>query len=173
MKVKTARETRAIKSALVLPPDTNNHGTIFGGKVMAYIDDVGGLSAMRHARMQVVTASTDSVDFLYPISRNHSICLESFVSWAHNTSMEVFVKVVGEDLMTGERTVCATAFLTFVAIGADGRPCEVPDIIPETPLEKKLFKSAPDRAKNRLERRTRSKNIAKEFGVLKPWENCA
>ena len=170
MPAKTASQSRAVKSAIVLPPDTNNHGTMFGGRVMAYIDDVGGISAMRHARMPVVTASTDSVDFLHPIRKDQSICLESFVTWSRNTSMEVFVKVVGEDLMTGERTVCATSFLTFVAIDAQGRPQPVPDVLPETDLEKKLHASAPGRAADRRERRARSKLLALEFGSTKPWE---
>ena len=84
--------------------------------------------------------------------------------------MEVFVKVIGEDLMSGERTVCATSFLTFVAIDGHGRPQPVPGVIPETDLEKKLHESAPDRAAHRRDRRLRSKRLAKEFGSMKPWE---
>jgi len=64
VKAKSVNEFRAVKSGIVLPPDTNNDGTMFGGRIMAYIDDVAALSAMRHARMPVVTASSDSVDFL-------------------------------------------------------------------------------------------------------------
>ncbi len=170
METKTVNGSRAVKSAIVLPPDTNNLGTIFGGKVMAYIDDIAALSAIRHARLPVVTASTDSVDFLHPIKSDQSVCLESFVTWTHNTSMEVFVKVVGENLMTGERIVCATSFLTFVALDNQGKPNPVPPIIPETEFEKKLFKTAPERAKLRKERRKRSKLFAEEYGVSKPWE---
>jgi len=170
MKAKPVIASKAVKSAVILPPDTNNIGTMFGGKVMAYIDDIAALSAIRHARMTCVTASTDSVDFLHPIKSDQAICLESFVTWTHNTSMEVFVKVVGEDLLTGERTVCATSFLTFVAIDSDGKPHPVPPVIPETEFEKKLFETAVERSTLRKERRTRSKEFAKEFGVTKPWE---
>jgi len=116
MEAKSVNESRALKAALVLPPDTNNFGTIFGGKVMEYIDDVAAISAMRHVRRPVVTASTDSIDFLNPIKNGESISLESFITWTRRTSMEVFVKVIGEDLMSGERKICATAFLTFVAV---------------------------------------------------------
>jgi len=165
MKQKPTSESRAVKTALVLPPDTNNLGTIFGGKVMAYIDDMAGLSAMRHSRMTVVTASTDSVDFLHPIRSDHAICLESFVTWTHKTSMEVFVKVVGEDLRTGERTVCATAFLTSVALDDQGIPHPVPGVIPETELEKRLYDSAPERARIRNNRRKESQKLAKDFGT--------
>ena len=165
MKPKPTSESRAVKTAIVLPPDTNNLGTIFGGKVMAYIDDMAGLSAMRHSRMTVVTASTDSVDFLHPIRSDHAICLESFVTWTHKTSMEVFVKVVGEDLRTGKRTVCATAFLTSVALDDQGNPHPVPGVIPETELEKRLYDSAPERARIRNNRRRESQHLAKDFGT--------
>ena len=170
MKAKPIRESRAVKSAIVLPPDTNNLGTIFGGKVMAYIDDIAGQSAMRHCRMTVVTASTDSVDYLHPIRSDHAICLESFVTWTHRTSMEVFVKVVGEDMRTGKRTVCATAFLTLVALDDEGNPHPVPGVIPETELEQRLYDSAPERAKNRNKRRRQSQQLAKDFGIMNPWE---
>jgi acyl-CoA hydrolase len=170
MKPKPARLSRAVKSAFVLPPDTNHYGTIFGGKVMAYIDDVAAISATRHARKPVVTASTDSVDFLHPIKNGQSICLESFVTWTRKTSMEVFVKVVAEDLLTGQRKVCATSFLTFVALGEDGKPCEVPPVQPETELEKILFEGAEDRAELRKQKRASSRQLARQFGVAKPWE---
>ena len=170
MKAKSVIESKSVKSAVVLPPDTNNLGTVFGGKVMSYIDDIAALSAMRHARMTVVTASTDSVDFLHPIKSDQAICLEAFVTWTYNTSMEVFVKVVGEDLMTGERTVCATSFLTFVALDSHGKPHPVPPVIPGTGFEKKLFDTAPERSVLRKERRKRSKVFIEEFGETKPWE---
>jgi len=165
MKPKLTSESRVVKTAIVLPPDTNNLGTIFGGRVMAYIDDMAGLSAMRHSRMTVVTASTDSVDFLHPIRSDHAICLESFVTWTHKTSMEVFVKVVGEDLRTGKRTVCATAFLTSVALDDQGTPHPVPGVVPETELEKRLYDSAPERARIRNNRRRESQELAKDFGT--------
>ena len=170
MDAKSVKESKAVKSAIVLPPDTNNIGTMFGGRVMAYVDDLAGLSAMRHSRMTVVTASTDSVDFLHPIKFDHSICLESMVTWTHNTSMEVFVRVIGEDLKTGERKVCATAFLTFVALDDDGNPHPVPQVIPETEFEKKLHNTAPERARLRMKRRKKSRALAEEYGVSKPWE---
>ena len=89
---------------------------MFGGKLMAYIDDVAAIAAMRHARNLVVTASSDSVDFLHPIIEGNSVCLEAFVTSTGRTSMEVFVKVVSEDMVKGERHICAISFLTFVAL---------------------------------------------------------
>ncbi|MGD9158188.1 MAG: acyl-CoA thioesterase [Desulfobacteraceae bacterium] len=163
MEPKKCRNSFVTKTSLILPPDTNNHGTIFGGRTMSHIDEVAGLSAVRHARMTVVTASTDSVDFLNPIKSGQAICVEAFVTWTHNTSMEVFVKVLGENLYTGEQTTCTTAFLTFVALGSDGKPHHVPPVVPESDIEKSLHETAPERAKLRRERRERAKKFAEEF----------
>ncbi|MFA1821792.1 acyl-CoA thioesterase [Virgibacillus oceani] len=159
----------AVKTSHVLPPDTNSHGTLFGGRLMAYVDDVAAIAAVRHARKPVVTASTDSVDFLAPVKEGDSICLEAFVTWTHRTSMEVFVKAVTENLLTGDRKVCTTAFLTFVAIGEDGKPSAVPEVYPETEQEKALNKLASSRALQRQERRKQSKEFAEIFGTDFPW----
>lgn len=138
---------------LVLPPDTNNHGTIFGGRVMAYIDKIASIACMRHARMPVVTASSDNVDFLVPVRSGEAIRLEAFVTWTHKTSMEVFVQVESEDLMTGEVKLTATSYLTFVALGPDGRPTLVPAVIPGTREERWHHKTAPERYEARKRRK--------------------
>lgn len=163
MEAKPCSQSRAIKTTLVLPPDTNYHGTLFGGKLLAHIDDVASIAALKHARKQVVTASTDSVDFLSPVTVGHTITIEGFVTWTHKTSMEVFVKVVTENVITNEEKICNTAFLTFVALGEDGKPDLVPPVYPETEHEKLLHESAPERAEQRRKRRKRSKEFAKEF----------
>ncbi|MBP1969758.1 acyl-CoA hydrolase [Virgibacillus natechei] len=163
-------ESLTVKTSHVLPPDTNSHGTLFGGKLMAYIDDVAAIAAVRHSRKLVVTASTDSVDFLAPVKEGDSICLEAFVTWTHNTSMEVFIKAVTENLLTGERKVCTTAFTTFVAIDDEGKPTPVPGVYPEAEHEKMLHEQAPERAKHRRERRDQSKELAELFGTGFPWD---
>jgi len=163
MQEKPCSESRAIKTTHVFPPDTNANGTLFGGKLMAHIDDLAAIAARRHARKPVVTASTDSVDFLAPITVGDFITIEAFVTWTHRTSMEVFVKAMVEDMETGKQTVCNTAFLTFVAVDENGRPIPVPPVYPETEQEKALNKGAEDRAKHRRERRKRSKEMAKLF----------
>lgn len=167
---KYAGESRSIQSTHVLPPDTNNHQTLYGGKLMSFIDNVAARAAMRHGRRAVVTASTDSIDFLHPIKVGHEVYLEAFVTWTHKTSMEVFVKVIGENLLSGERTVCATSFLTFVAVDEEGHPTEVPRVIPESGEEKRLFETAADRAEARRKRRKESKKLAEALGTKRPWE---
>ncbi len=165
MEPKNCKESRVIKASIVLPPDTNNHGNIFGGKVMSYIDDVAAISAMRHSRKNVVTASTDSVDFLGPVKLGQSICLESYVTWTGRTSMEVFVKVVAENLMTGERTLTTTSFLSFVALDEKGVPTEVPSVIPETDEEIQLNRTAPDRNALRKQRRKDMQHFVKNMNT--------
>ncbi|PAV31449.1 acyl-CoA thioesterase [Virgibacillus profundi] len=170
MKGKPCSYSLAVKTSHVLPPDTNNHGTLFGGKLMAHIDDVAAIAAVRHARKPVVTASTDSVDFLAPVKEGDSVCVEAFVTWTHNTSMEVFVKAVTENLLTGDRKVCTTAFLTFVAVNEEGRPIPVPGVYPESEHEKILHEHASIRANQRKERRKQSKKFAELFGTDFPWD---
>ncbi len=160
-------ESRSSKSSHVLPPDTNCHGTLYGGKLMSHIDDVAALSAMKHSNCRIVTASTDSIDFLHPIKLDHEVCLEAFVTWTHKTSMEVFVKVMAEDLLSGERVVCGTSFLTFVALDQNGQPTQVPEVYPETPEEFLLYESAPQRAEARRIRRQESKRLAEIMGTKK------
>lgn len=158
-----------VKNSNVFPPDTNSYGTLFGGSLMAHIDDVAAIAATRHARKNVVTASTDSVDFLYPVKEGDTICLEAFVTWTHQTSMEVFVKAVTENLVSGTRNVCATAFITMVALDENQKPTLVPGVYPESKEEKWLHQDAPRRAEIRKERRKRSKEMANTFGTSFPW----
>jgi acyl-CoA hydrolase len=170
MNPKTCNESRVVRTGRIFPNDVNNHNTLFGGRLMSDMDMIASISAVRHARKEVVTASTDSVDFLSPITQQDSVCIESFVTWTGTSSMEVFVKVIAENLMTGNRKIAATAFLTFVALDEDGKPTKVPEIIPETEEEKKLFETGKDRAEKRKEHRKNSKELASYFTTEKPWE---
>ncbi|WP_066371802.1 acyl-CoA thioesterase [Neobacillus fumarioli] len=170
MDAKTCNESRVVRTSRVFPNDVNNHNTMFGGKLMSDIDMTASISAVRHCRKEVVTASTDSVDFLSPITQQDSVCLESFVTWTGRTSMEIFVKVIAENLLTGERKIAATAFLTFVALDENGKPSPVPGIIPETEEEKKLYETGKERAERRKMHRKSSKELASYFTTRKPWE---
>lgn len=160
MEPKSSSYSKTVKTANILPPDTNVLGTLFGGKLMAHIDDVAAIAAIRHARKQIVTASTDSVDFLRPVRLGDAICLEATVIATHKTSMEVFVSVIKEDLIAGDSEVCATAFLTFVAIDETGRPTEIPPVYHETEQEKLLEASASLRRERRNERKKQSQSLA-------------
>jgi acyl-CoA hydrolase len=134
---------------LIFPLDTNHHDTMFGGKLMEYMDKVAAIAAMRHARMQVVTASTDSLDFLAPIQIGEVIEVEAFVTWTNRSSMEIYVSVQSENLYSGDRKTTVTAFFTFVALDQHGKPAPVPAVVPETEEEIQLHATAPDRHKLR------------------------
>ncbi|MBB3112324.1 acyl-CoA hydrolase [Paenibacillus phyllosphaerae] len=170
MEKKFVRETRCFKVARVFPTDVNNHNTLFGGKLMSYIDDIASISASKLCRTSAVTASTDSVDFLQPIRPTDSVSLESFVTYTGRSSMEIFVKVIREDLLSGERKIAATSFLTFVALDENNRPIVVPDIVPETEEEHKLYETAVERAQMRKHRREESKKFADYLLTKYPWE---
>lgn len=157
---KKCKDSLVFKTARVFPLDTNNHNTLFGGKLMSYIDDVASISAAMHSRGEVVTASIDSVDFLTPIRQSDSVNLSSYVSYVGRSSMEVFVKVIAEDLKTGERKLAATSFLTFVALDSQGNPMIVPKVVPESQEEISLYHTADQRILQRKERREHSKSFA-------------
>lgn len=115
---------------IVLPSHTNNHGTVFGGQMAAWIDICAAVSAQRYARKAVVTASIDEIHFVTPVRRGMVVVLKSRVNQAWSTSMEVGVRVEAEDPRTGDTFHCCTAYTTFVAINDDGRPSSVPELDP-------------------------------------------
>jgi acyl-CoA hydrolase len=150
---KPMSQSRTIMTELVFPSDANHHGTMFGGTLMLYIDKIAAIAATRHCNKPVVTASTDSLDFLSPIRIGEAVELEAFVSWTRRSSMEVFCVVRAENLFTGERRVTVTAFSTFVAVDENGRPVPVPAVYPENDDERKLYDSAQERYEHRMKRR--------------------
>jgi acyl-CoA hydrolase len=153
---KPVRDSVSEYAELALPNDVNKLGNIFGGKVMHLVDLAGAMAAIRHARLPVVTASVDSLQFLHPVHSGELILLRSSVNRAFRTSMEVGVKVITENLMTGERLHTCSAYLTFVALDENGRPTPVPCVIPETEEEKRRFREAGERREYRLSRRQRA-----------------
>ncbi|AST05753.1 acyl-CoA thioesterase [Anoxybacillus flavithermus] len=125
----SVEQSKTIQTRLVLPSDTNHLGTIFGGTVLAYIDEIAAISAMRHARKAVVTVSIDKVDFISSAKVGDILKLEAFVYSTGRTSMKVFVKVETEDLFTGEHHLTTTCFLTMVAIDQNKKPTPVPKVV--------------------------------------------
>lgn len=109
-------DAKCIKTRQVYPQDTNHHHTMFGGTLMANIDEIAAITAMKHAGNPVVTASTDSVDFLRPITTGDILSYEAMVSYAGTSSMEICVQIVIDDVYKNERHLAAFKFLTFVAL---------------------------------------------------------
>ena len=145
-------QSRTIQTHLILPPDTNHHETIFGGRVLAFIDEIAAISSMKHAQGAVVTASIDSVDFLSSAKVGDVLELEAVVSSTGRSSMEVYVRVTSMNLITGEEKLTTESYVTMVAVDENGRPVPVPGIHPETEQEKRLYETGPARRAHRKQR---------------------
>lgn len=138
---------------LVLPGEANTLGTAFGGHVCAWIDLACAVSAQRHCRMPVATASIDDLHFLAPIKVGHVAIVRSQVNAVFRTSLEVGATVWSEDPLTGHRSLTTRAFLTFVALGSDGRPVPLPPLKVATDEERALQEHAHARRAERLARK--------------------
>lgn len=147
---KTVAESAADMVEVVLPNDANSLGNLLGGRVMHLIDIAGAICAQRHARSQVVTVSVDHLDFLCPIRVGEHVVLHAQITRAFHTSMEVEVKVYGEDFLIGERRQTSSAFVTYVALDGAGKPREVPPLLPHTQEEKRRYREALARRRQRL-----------------------
>jgi acyl-CoA hydrolase len=147
---KLVRESAYEYSELALPNDANGLGNVLGGKVMHLVDLAAAIAGLRHARCPVVTASVDSLVFLQPVHIGELIILRAAVNRVFRTSMEVGVKVMTEKLLTGERRHTCSAYLTFVAINAEGKAIPTVPVIPETDDEKRRYRQAAERREARL-----------------------
>ncbi len=150
MKAKHPKDTFLVTSELVLPNDTNTLGNLMGGRLMHWMDIAAAISAQKHCNCPVVTASVDNVSFANPIKLGNLLTIEAKLTRSFNTSMEVFLRVYGEDLTAQYRYVSNEAYMTFVALDPNSRPRKVPELIPETEEEQKLFDGALRRRQLRL-----------------------
>ena len=149
---KSVSASRTEMTELVLPQDSNLLGNILGGRVMHLIDIAGAITAHRHSRRQVVTASVDHLDFLNPVRVGDLIILEAHVNRAFHTSLEVGVEVYWEDSVTGVRKHTTSAFLTFVALDDLGRPVVVPPLLVKTTEERRRYREAGERRAARMKK---------------------
>lgn len=150
MDPKHAVDSQTIMTELVLPNDTNTFGNLMGGRLMYWMDIAAALAAMKHCGSPVVTASVDNISFEAPIKLANVVHIEAKVSRAFNTSMEVHMKVWGEDVLHQYKYKSNEAYYTFVALDPNGKPRPVPSMIPDTEEEKKLFEGALRRRQLRL-----------------------
>ncbi|WP_194768233.1 acyl-CoA thioesterase [Tamlana sp. I1] len=142
MTTKTPQQSRTIMTDLVLPSETNPLNNLFGGELLARMDRAASIAARRHSRRIVVTASVNHVAFNRAVPLGSVVTVEAKVSRAFKTSMEVFIDVWIEDRESGERTKANEAIYTFVAVDETGRPIAVPQVEPESDLEKERFAAA-------------------------------
>ncbi|MHA7942512.1 acyl-CoA thioesterase [Formosa sp. 3Alg 14/1] len=138
----TAGATKTTLTDLVLPSETNPLNNLFGGELLARMDRAASISARRHSRRFVVTASVNHVAFNRAIPLGSVVTVEAKVSRAFKSSMEVYIDVWTEDRESGLKTKANEAIYTFVAVDETGRPIPVPEIIPETKIEKLRYEGA-------------------------------
>lgn len=135
---------------LVLPNDTNTLHNLMGGRMMHWMDIVSAIAAQKHSNRIVVTASVDNVSFSESIKLGNVVTLEAQVTRAFNSSMEVHIKVWAEDIPSAKKVKTNEAFFTFVAVDQLGNPIDVPEAVPETPEEIRMYDDALRRRQLRL-----------------------
>ena len=134
--------------------DANLHGNIHGGVIMKLVDDAAGVVAARHSGGRAVTVSMDEMVFLVPVHIGDLINVRARINWAGRSSMEIGVRVEAEDMISGRRRHTNSCYLTFVAVDRNGRPVDVPPVIPLTADDERRFAAAKERRRRRLEERT-------------------
>ena len=137
-------------SEIMMPQHANAMGNVFGGVILSLVDRVAAVAAIRHARGPCVTVSVDKVNFREPIRVGELVTAMARVNFTGRTSMEVGVKVIAENVVTGEQRHTNSCYLTFVALDARGEPTEVPPIEPETADEKRRYDRAAKRRTARV-----------------------
>jgi acyl-CoA hydrolase len=142
MSPRTASESLTTLTDLVLPSETNPLNNLFGGELLARMDRAASISARRHSRRITVTASVNHVAFNRAIPLGSVVTVEAKVSRSFRTSMEIFIDVWVEDRESGLKTKANEAIYTFVAVDETGVPVQVPEVIPETDLEKERYNAA-------------------------------
>ena len=147
---KMASESVVVMTELVLPNDTNTFGNLMGGRLMYWMDIASALAAMKHSGSPVVTASVDNISFKNPIKLGNVVHIEAKVTRAFTTSMEVHIKVWGEDVIQQHKYKSNEAYFTFVALDSASKPQQVNQLIAETAGEKELYEGALRRRQLRL-----------------------
>src|SRR5437588_10389451 len=134
----------------MMPNYANVMGNVFGGHILALVERVAAVAAIRHSHKACVTVSVDKVDFREPIHVGELLTALPRVNFAGRTSMEVGVKIIAENVLTGDKRHTNSCYVTYVALDDKGVPTEVPPIVPETADEKRRYDRAAKRRASRV-----------------------
>lgn len=148
---RTPAQSDSVVSELMMPGDVNNLGHVFGGVILSMVDRAAGVAALRHAGRPCVTVAIDRVDFQEPIYAGELVTCVARVNFVGTTSMEVGVRVMAENLLTGEKRKTNTCFLTFVAIDENHRPVPVRPLELETAEDRRRYREGERRRQARQE----------------------
>lgn len=150
MQPRNPNESETVMSELMMPHHANVMGNVFGGVILSLVDHVAAVCAIRHSRKQCVTVSVDKVDFREPIHVGELITAMARVNFAGRTSMEVGVKIVAENVITGEQRHTNSCYVTYVALDDNGQPTPVPPVVPKSADEKRRYERAAQRRASRV-----------------------
>lgn len=162
----TCRETLAVTNHRVLAGDLNEHETVYGGRLLEMLDGTASISSSKLAQNINVTASMDQTNFIAPFSLGDSFCIETYVSGCGKRSIEVFAKIIGEHLKTGERYIGLTSFLTFVVTDKN---ISLEEIIPESTEEKMINAGYQKRQEKRMSSLRSQKAFNQSLTSAYPW----
>ena len=157
--VRTVADSQSERAEIIFPGDANPLGNLFGGRLMQFIDLCGAMAACRHSRAISITVSMDHIDFVAPVKVGDILILKASVNRAFNTSMEVGVKAMVEDVRAQKLRHVSSAYLTFVAVDAAGNRIEVPQVIPETEHQIRRYEDAGRRREMRSGETQRKKEL--------------
>lgn len=169
MKQINCNDTLAVSIHRVLSSDLNEHGTVYGGRVMDLVDGQASVAAMRVARATVATATMDHIQFLKPFDLQDSMCMEAYVTGFGKRSIEVFIKVIGEHLMTGERFLGFTCLMTFVIVDPQ-KQVAFDQLVPTTTEQSVLVAGYQQRVQSRKNDRRTQQELLSEISLAKPWQ---
>jgi acyl-CoA hydrolase len=147
---KRSKDSFTVMNELVLPNDTNVFGNLMGGRLMYWMDIAAGIVASKHSNAPCMTASVDNISFKTPIKLGNNVLIEAKLTRAFNTSMEIHLKVWGEDHLHQYKYESNEAYFTFVALDPNGKPRPIPGFIPEGEDEQKNYDGALRRRQIRL-----------------------
>lgn len=149
-KKKHPRESAVSMTELVLPNDTNTLNNLMGGRLMHWMDVVSAIAGQKHTNSTVVTASVDNISFREPIHLGDVVTLRAKATRAFSSSVEIRIDVEAENIPAGKKIASHSAYFTFVAVDPNGKPVEIPEVVPETADEKALYEGALRRRQLRL-----------------------
>ena len=167
MEAKTVSQSKVEIAQVMMPEHANPAGNVHGGNLLKLVDQAGAIVAARHTHTNVVTASVDRFDFISPAYIGNLVFIKASMNYVSKTSMEIGVRVEAECLKTGTHTHIGSAYLTFVALGKDDKPTEVPGLISETESERRRFDEAKKRREIRLQH-AKSHRHRQQASIIRP-----
>jgi uncharacterized protein (TIGR00369 family) len=155
MEIKHVGDSQVTLSQVMQPEHTNLLGNVHGGVLMKLMDEAGGLCAARHARRPTVTVTVDTITFLEPIHIGELVTFDAHLTFVSRSAMEAEISVEAEEILTGKRRLTNRAYVVYVALDDDGRPVEVPPLLPTTEDERRRWEQGRQRQAERLTRKAR------------------